>query len=64
MTQLELIALAMAYVAASDGLYRGMLTYQLDLTPGKVHMALAEADAGGIHGEWNCRVLVKERPCD
>jgi len=56
--------LAMAYVTASDGIYRGLLSAGLDLTNGKTHTATVTAvTTDGLEGEWICKVVPQDRPC-
>lgn len=54
----------LVYVTSSNGLYRGLLLHSLDMTGGRVYTAIVNATAGSLIGEWNCKVLAKDRQCE
>ncbi|RWN11761.1 hypothetical protein [Mesorhizobium sp.] len=53
---------AMAYVASSDGLYRGILEDDLALVDGETYFAHVDADAGDNRiGHWEFHFVPKTR---
>jgi len=53
---------AMIYVAASNGNYRGTLSKGVALLDGKTYTAKVTADGGpGLFGRWDEQVRVKVR---
>ncbi|TIN84352.1 hypothetical protein [Mesorhizobium sp.] len=52
----------MAYVASSDGLYRGILEDDLALTEGEAYVAHVDADAGANRvGHWEFNFKARTR---
>ena len=53
---------AMTYVAASDGIYRGLIGKGAQLVAGKMYQAIITADAGpGFFGKWTKNLRAKVR---
>lgn len=55
--------LALDYVTASDGKYRGLSSADLVLLKDRTYSAIVEAVAGSLEGKWICKVVAQERPC-
>jgi hypothetical protein len=53
--------LTLAYVAASNGKYRGRLKYDLALTEGKTYTAHITATGGGLTANWQTKLLATKR---